>query len=67
VGVIQGRWDQRIRKTLTTPEDEDGKRREKAIAEQQLESEMKKARDAPTPILSREEATIFQKGFSHRR
>jgi len=50
VGAIRGRWDQHIRKTLTTPADEDGKRREKAIAEQQLESEMKKARDAPTPI-----------------
>jgi len=67
VGAIQGQWNQRIRKTLTTPADEDMKRREKVIAEQLLESEMKKARDAPTPILSREEATIFGKGFSHRR
>ena len=47
---------------MTTPADAERKRTENTIADAELESEMRQARDAPTPILSPDEAIIFQKG-----
>jgi hypothetical protein len=42
--------------------DTERKLREKGITDQELESDMKKDRDTPTPILSPQETIIFQKG-----
>ena len=61
-GAIQQRWNQNIRHSLTTPADAERKGRGKEIADEKIEAQTRKARDAAPPILTPRQAIIFQKG-----